>query len=484
MKPSKAIAKYKQLDPAMKAGMWFTLCNILQRGIQFIVTPIYTRLLSAEGYGVYSLFLTWINMISIFATLSLANGVFNNGMLKYEKDRDGYTASMQGLSLVSVLVTFIGFMSCYRFIKNGVGLSVEDCILMFVVIYFQMAIQLWSARQRYEFKYRALVIITVILSCAVPIVGLILFKVYEQSEKSLIIGFSVSNIVIGLVLCCINIVKGKKFIHPGYWKFAFCFNIVLIPHYLSNILLGQSDRIMINAYCGPSQAGIYTLAYQVSLIMSIVTSGIINALSPWTYQKLKEKEYRTIGDIANKLVFAIVGFSTMTLLVAPEIIKILGTKEYYQAVWIIPPVVFAAVIIFVYGLFLNILFYFECTKGVLIGTTVGAVVNIVLNALLIPKFGFLVAGYTTAIGYLVIFIIDYIFMRKVCNKNGITTVYDMKKISLILVIFGAICMVSLVLYEFSIVRYIIIVIMLISLIIKRKAVIKFIKTVMKTKKGE
>lgn len=48
-------------------------------------------MLATEEYGIISLFGAWQNILTIFATLNLSNQIFNNGMVKYEKDQDGYS---------------------------------------------------------------------------------------------------------------------------------------------------------------------------------------------------------------------------------------------------------------------------------------------------------------------------------------------------------------------------------------------------------
>ena len=75
---------YNKIPQGIKASIWFTVCSIIQKGIQLITVPFFTRILTAEQYGQYSLYQSWLSIISIFATLNLSSGVFNNGMLKYK----------------------------------------------------------------------------------------------------------------------------------------------------------------------------------------------------------------------------------------------------------------------------------------------------------------------------------------------------------------------------------------------------------------
>jgi O-antigen/teichoic acid export membrane protein len=104
------IKKYKNLPDGVKASLWFTICSILQKGISFITVPIFTRMLSTEEYGVISLFSSWQSVLSIFATLNLSYQIFNNGMVKYENDRDGYTTAMLGLSNLTTTILFVVYL--------------------------------------------------------------------------------------------------------------------------------------------------------------------------------------------------------------------------------------------------------------------------------------------------------------------------------------------------------------------------------------
>ena len=93
------ISKYKSFSLPVKVAFWYTFCNVLQRGISIITGPIFTRIFTTEQYGTYSLYLSWLNIISVFTSLNLYYGVFNKAMVKFEEDKDRYIASMQGLTI-------------------------------------------------------------------------------------------------------------------------------------------------------------------------------------------------------------------------------------------------------------------------------------------------------------------------------------------------------------------------------------------------
>ena len=95
----KVFLKYRELSPVAKAAVWFTFCSFFQQGISLLTTPIFTRILSEADYGLVAVYNSWLSLLTVFCTLNLSGGVFNNGMIAYEKYRDKYVASMQGLSI-------------------------------------------------------------------------------------------------------------------------------------------------------------------------------------------------------------------------------------------------------------------------------------------------------------------------------------------------------------------------------------------------
>ena len=103
------ISKYKGLSVQAKSAIWFVACSLLQKGISFITVPIFTRIMTPVEYGDNSLYLSWLQIMTIVTSLYLFCGTFDNAMSKFEEDRDRYISSMQGLSLVIWGIVFLVF---------------------------------------------------------------------------------------------------------------------------------------------------------------------------------------------------------------------------------------------------------------------------------------------------------------------------------------------------------------------------------------
>lgn len=479
MKKSADVEKKESIgSQAVKASFWFAICSIVQKGIQFFTIPMFTRLLSTYQYGQYSMYQSWMSLISILATLNLSAGVYNNALSRYENDRDRYTSSMLGLTTVSVALIFAIYLIAPEWWDRLFGLPHIAILVMFAEILFAAAINFWTVRQRFEFHYKALVVVTLCMAVVNPILGLIGISLTEERGMARIISSAAVNIAFGLVFYVINVRRGKKCYVREYWKYALAFNIPLIPHYLSQMALAQSDRIMIENMFGKSEVAIYSVAYSIGLVMGIVTNAIHASFVPWTYQHCKAKQYDGIGKVAIVLLIGIAGMSLVPILLAPEAITFIAPREYAQAVWVIPPVAISCFFIFVNSLFGNIEFYYEANKFVMASSTIAGVTNIILNLIFMRRFGYIAAGYTTLVCYVLLSTANYRYMKRVIRKQNIDTkIYNVRMIlaiSLMVCMTAAICMMF---YNMPLVRYLIILVGMIVVWANKKKVIAVLKMI-------
>lgn len=472
------IEKYKSIPAAAKVSLWFAICSVIQKGISLITVPIFTRLLTTDQYGQFSVFQSWYSIISIFATLNLSYGVFFKGMQKYPDERDKYTSSMQALSTSVTLLLFCVYLPFKDFINELTGLSTLLMVTIFAECLFAPALAFWSARQRYEFKYIALVVVTIGVAFFSPVLGLIAVNLTEEKGIARILSAALVNICVGLFFYVLNVTRGKKFFNKEYWKFALGFNLPLVPHYLAQIVLSHSNRILIERMFGETEVAIYSVAYSFSVIMNIVTNSINSSYIPWTYQKLSDKNIEPLKKNTSLLLLGVAALSIFPVLVAPELMWIIAPPEYAEGVWIIPPVSTSVYFTFLYCLFGNVDFYFEKTKFIMMSSVAGALINVGLNLLLMPKFGYLVTGYVTMVCYMFYAFAYYVFTRKLCReKLNMNSVYNDKLILLITIAYLVCTALAMSLYNFAVVRYALLLMAGILIVIKRDKLIDLFKSI-------
>ena len=479
----KLIEKYRAVPLPVKATVWFAVCNAIQSGCKFLAMPFLVRVLTTEEYGTYSVFLSWTQLLTVFATLYLHAGVFNNALFKYPDRRDQSTSVIQSLAMVLAAVTFAIYLMFTPFWDRLFDMDRRITLMIFIQLFFTESFLLWSARQRFEYKYVRLLGYTALLSVLYALLPVAVALACQPGKR--LMAVICSGVIIqsgfGLGFMVYNYVKGRCFFDGRLWNFSLRFNLPLIPHYLSGIILGQADRVMIRRYIGASEAGIYSFVYNISLAINIMTTAINNAIIPYTYKKLRDREQRDLKTAINSLLLLVGGMVLALSIAAPELIRIVATDAYYEAIGLVPVIALSSYFTFVYSLFGNVEFYFEANKFITFASTIGAALNIVLNYLLLPVFGYYAAAYTTLACYIMFALAHYIFMRLVCRKrmHG-ERVYDGRTILLLSIFFVAAAFGVIPLYGYPWVRYSIIAVIGGICFKKRRAFMQNFKTM----KGE
>ena len=464
----------KKIPKPIMSSIVYMLVVFFQSGINLITTPIFSRILTTADYGITSTYQSWYNILSVFITLNLSAGVYNNALIDFEKERKEMTSSFLSISTILTFITFFIYTCFKSKIVKIIGLSEYLLDFMFINFLTAPAWNLFLTREKFDYNYIKPLIITMITFLLNPILGIIGIKIFSEDKAiAKVIFCGLPTVIVNFIMFIHTIREGKCFFNRKFWKYALAFNIPLIPHYLSGIILAQSDRIMIQKFNGDSAAGIYGVAYNLSQVIQGVFVGINAALIPFTYKSLKNKNYKSIGKYAD-LILGFVGIiSILLIMCAPEIITILAPQEYYSATWVIPPIVIGLYFYFLSSLFGNIEFYYKKNIFVTIATSCAALLNIILNIFFIPKYGFIAAGYTTAVGYFILTASHYIFMKKIQPNN----IYNGKNLLIISMTVFVITCICMLLYKLPIVRYLIIFIGVIICLINYKKIITISKKI-------
>lgn len=479
------VNKYRNLPIQIRASFWFLICAFLQKGISSITTPIFTRLLSTAEYGQFSVFNSWYSIISIIVSLNLWGGVYMQGLVKFDKERKEFASALQGLTFTLTLGWTIIYLSFHDFWNNLFSLTTVQMLAMLIMIWLTSAFSFWTGEQRLELKYKRMVIITLIASVLKPVVGIVFVILADDKVTARILGLALVELVAYLGCFIVQMVRGKKFFSKKFWRYALLFNLPLVPHYLSMSVLSSADRIMIERLVGESEAGIYSLAYSISLFMMLFNQALFQTIEPWLYKKIKANQVEDISKAAYPSFVLIAGVNLLLIAFAPEVIAIFAPANYYDAIWIVPPVAMSVYFTYAYTFFAAFEFYYEKRKYIAIATVIGAVLNIALNYLFIPIFGYYAAGYTTLFCYILFAVCHYYFMHKICKNNleG-RQPYKLSILLTITVAFVTFGIVLLLTYNYMVVRYILVAIILLIIIIKRKLIIQTVKKIMSLKKSE
>lgn len=465
--------KIKSIPRSAKSSVALFAARVVSMGISYITVPLFTRLLTTDEYGQVNVFMSWVSIFGIFAMFGLTHGVFNTGMVDYPDKRDEYSLSMLVLSNIFTIGFFAVLFALYPFIRDWLALDWKLILLMCLIFLFQPAYSFWSARQRYELKYKALFATSVLSAVISPAVALIcVINTTGNRANARIFGMECASIAIYIVFYILLAKRGQLKIRTKYWKEAILFNLPLLPHYLSNYVLGSSDRLMISRMISDAATAYYSIANSIASVAAVMWSAVNASLIPFTYEHCKRKDYKSISAVVMPILTIIAGCCVLVIMLAPEAVAILATSDYKQAVYAIPPIVGGVFFQIHQGLYANVIFYYKKPKYAMIATIVSAVSNLVLNFIFIPIFGFIAAGYTTLFSYFLQAVIGHFAMRRTVNGE---TVYNMKYIGALSLVVIVVALCSNLIYDYAIVRYCIMGITLVAAFLFRSKIIKTVK---------
>lgn len=474
--------RYNEMSEAAKTSFWFMICNFLQRGTAFITVPVFTRLLSTEEYGLCNIYFAWFEIFLLFSSLKIPYEGLNNGLIRYEEDKDRYTSSIMGLIMIMTLIAGGVYALFHRWIDSITGLSSLIMLLMFVQLMFNPPLMLWTNRERFDFHYRLPVAVTIastVLNLLITILAVV--STSYKAEARIIASVFVQTFF-GVILLCVLFARGKTFFRKEYWSFALKFNLPLIFYYISQLILSQSDRVMINYYQGSGKAAVYSVAYSAATIIQLIISAVNGSFNPWMYKKIKTRKFSDIRYTASILCLLVGGTTLIMSALAPDLVRIMATESYMEAIWIIAPVSASVFYIFLYMLFANVEMYYGENKGISIVSIICSAANLVLNAIFIPIFGYMAAGWTTLFCYMLLAFLHYVLMKRACRLYEVReSIFDARLLFIISSFVFILSFAVLAFYKLGYFRYVILLIAGAGFLFFRKKVFGVLKQM---RKGE
>lgn len=469
---------YRNMSSAVKTSIWFTVCNFLQRGTAFITVPVFTRLLTTKEYGICNIYFAWFDIFILMTSLKIQHEGLNNGLIRYEKEKDAYTSSVLGLIMVMTFMVSAVYAICHQWVDKVTGLSSTIMGLMFIQLLFNPPLMLWTNRERFDFHYRLPVLVTMISTILNPVISVVAVMNTKYKAEARIIAVVAIQAFFGIILSIVLFQKGRTFFKKEYWVFALRFNLPLFFYYLSQMILNQSDRIMINYFEDSGKAAIYSVAYSAATLMLLLISAINGSFFPWMYKKLKAEKYQDIKYIVMILCLLVAGATLALSSFAPDLIRVLATEEYMDAIWVIPPVSASVFFIFMYMIFANVEMYYDANHGISIISIICSIANLVLNAVFIPIYGYQVAGWTTLVCYMLLTMLHYILMKRTCRKEMLQEEIFPEK-ALLLIMIGVIftTFMTMGMYKLSYARYVIILLEMIVLLVFGKRLLGVLKQI-------
>ncbi len=385
--------------------------NLVVNAIGFISLPVMTRILSTSDFGTVNVYKGYI---LIFLTAVTLNSYVALSRYYYE-DNDDFREFF-GTIIIFVLSLIFIFSLCFvifnKYLSGLLGLPAEIICLIGPIVLFgtynSWFDQLFAARR----KSKKIAIRNIIQSYSK--FGLaVLLIILLKSNKYL--GQVYSEILIGFVFFIYYIFALKPYIRFSFKlkhvKYILTYALPLLPYSLSSLLLSQFDRIMINKYYSASEAGLYTFAYSIGMLLTIVLGALDKAWMPDFYKYMKEENYKKINDDIYKLYRIILVAGLALILFGKEAGMLLGKKNFFISLPLVPVIVIGYIFYSLFAFYAWNMNYLKKNIYMSIIVVASAAANIFLNLVFIPRYGYPAGAFTTAVSYFFMAILGWVTCR-------------------------------------------------------------------------
>ena len=396
------------------------LSTVLLRGISIFTAPLFTRLLGTGGYGVTQIYNTWVAVIAIVFTMQ-TQGTLVNATVEYApEEQKKYHSSAMTMSMVIFLACsalVIGFLDP---ISRLLKLDAFLVLLMLVQAFGTFGINFLNTRNVYEFKAgRNMVMsLTVTLTTLVLSLVLILQMPQEVNYYGRIIAIAATYGLIGIPACIAIVLRGKTFYRKDYWKFCITLAIPAVFYNLSDLILGQSDKVMLQQMLGESQLGMYGAALNFGGIMFTIFVALNNSWCPFFFDDLKQGRVDAVHQKAANFLELFTVLSVGFILLSREVFRVYVDTRFWDATMLIPVFVTSYYLNFLCTFPVNFEYYHKKTKFVAVVTITSALINIGLNYLLIQKMGMAGAAVATMLSHCLQLAMHYVYTRYVLGKTN------------------------------------------------------------------
>ncbi|MBR2650527.1 MAG: oligosaccharide flippase family protein [Clostridia bacterium] len=420
-----------KINVPARASLFFTASNILSKACALIFTPIFTRLLSREEYGTYSLFSSYLSVLLVLGSLEISGSVIMRAFQKYRELKNLTALVASGISAISSSLVFLAFLLIKR-IRAGAELFPYSDVMLAVIMLSTAIINIFVSKTKFLYKWGVALSVSVIQSLLIPILGIGLINInpftYADHVGLKLAAASAVSAGTALVFILVTVSASKRELRASSLSgralllkireiaaSVLRLAVPLLPYYLSVMVISQADRIFISEYFNKEAVAVYSVSYSLGISLNAICSGLTGALCPWIMRKVRGGEFSAIQKTLNTLI-TICSLTVICFLCAAEnLLSIIAPPEYSAGLPVTFLISLCPPLLSLSQIMSSVAIAKERTFGVLLSGLIPAVLSVFLNAFALPHIGIYFSAATTSICYLLVAAIGIINTKRICT---------------------------------------------------------------------
>jgi O-antigen/teichoic acid export membrane protein len=386
-----------------RGSLFVTIANLVPRIGTFLLLPLYARVLTQADFGTVSLAASGALLLSIALRLGLDAAVLR---LHFDADRDGlrrlYATSINLSVTVTAAVSAISVTAILALASDDVRTPALLAVAIGAASTLQYVPSVWYRATERTGRYLALSLGSFVV---VVVVTVLLVVVLRLGAVGSLLGQLAGGLV--PVLAAIGIAWRVRpwSIDAGIARRALAFGLPLLPHTLAGWLLSVSDRWLLGLLLavGPvatlATIGVYSVGYQIGYAVGLVAVSFQAAWLPYLYAATGERQATLLGSGTTVVAAGMAGLAGAIAVLATDLVAAVAPPDWAPAADVTRIVAIASLANALSLLFAAALYVARRTRAVPIVTLGAAAVNLVANAVLIPRMGMLGAAWATIAAY-------------------------------------------------------------------------------------
>lgn len=408
-----------ELKIPAKATVWYIASGAIARLIGALMTPVFTRLLTPLEYGLYPLYTSWLGIFSVLVTLEVTGAAIYRGFQKYEGIKDDFISAALGL----IGAVFVGFcalyFALYPIIARFMGLDAKIIVLLFLEIFANSVLSLYLAKARFEYKYKTVALINLANAILIPLTAIGYILILNVKAEARIYASVIASLTVAIPIIITILRRSEKLYSKEIWLYLLGRSIPLLPHYFAASMILKSSEISIGRTHGTDALGQYSVAMSIGMLMTIVTGGLISALGPWITRKIKENSIGKIRDFLFLTTKALAVITLGVLAIAPELLSILASESFRDALPSIYPLEIAVILSFLSGAIMSGCTYFGKGVSTSLPALISAAISVLVAVIILPRVDYRFAGIFALVSYLILAIATSLVFKRLSGEYPI-----------------------------------------------------------------
>jgi len=396
----------------------YTIANVINSAIPFLLLPVLTEYLSPEGYGVLTNFNSLINLLIPFVSMNLMTSL----QVIYVKKNQEMGSYISTGMLVMLMLTILGAAIFLVFDDQlSAATGVPKAFIAFAAAYatYQNVVEILLSIWRMEDKAWLFGIFRIVRTAVELTIALVLIISFHWSFEGSIYALSYSYGAGALIALIILFRRGYLVwsFKMEHVKHLFAYGAPLIPHVLGSVVILYSDKLAITKFEGLGSNGIYSAGFMVGQAIGLLQNSFNQAWVPYVFNHLKSGEERVKYTIVKWTYIYMIGIIAVTLLFylcTPLIFYFLG-KAFQDGLSLVLWIALGFAFNGMYKMVSVYFFYAEKTQFIAGISIFTAIINVLFLLWMVPHYGYTGAAISTMTAFFIQFILTWIWSTRVIN---------------------------------------------------------------------